>query len=65
MNAETAFRNDANNIYVAPNIEGITRSPKDITQYENPQFIKKLMVIVDGRKSQREMAKEAKSYNFV
>ena len=61
LNAETAFRNDANNIYVAPNIEGITRSPKDITQYENPQFIKKLMVIVDGRKSQREMAKEAKS----
>ena len=24
-NAETAFRNDANNIYVVPNIEGIAR----------------------------------------
>ena len=60
-NAETAFRNDANNIYVVPNIEGIARSPKDINQYENPQFIKKLMEVIDSRKTQREIDREIKT----
>jgi hypothetical protein len=60
-NAETAFRNDTNNIYVAPNIEGIARSPKDINQYENPQFIKKLMEVIDSRKTQREIDREIKT----
>jgi len=59
--AETAFRNDMNNEYVVPNIEGIARSPKDINQYENPQFIKKLMNTIDARKTQREIEREIKT----
>lgn len=60
-NAETAFRNDVNSEYVVPNIEGIARSPKDINQYENPQFIKKLMNTIDARKTQREIEREIKT----
>lgn len=60
-NAETAFRNDMNSEYVVPNIEGIARSPKDINQYENPQFIKKLMNTIDARKTQREIEREIKT----
>jgi len=59
--AETAFRNDMNNEYLVPNIEGIARSPKDINQYENPQFIKKLMNTIDARKTQREIEREIKT----
>ena len=59
--AETAFRNDMNSEYVVPNIEGIARSPKDINQYENPQFIKKLMNTIDSRKTQREIEREIKT----
>jgi hypothetical protein len=59
--AETAFRNDMNNEYLVPNIEGIARSPKDINQYENPQFIKKLMNTIDSKKSQREIEREIKT----
>lgn len=59
--AETAFRNDMNSEYVVPNIEGIARSPKDINQYENPQFIKKLMNTIDARKTQREIEREIKT----
>lgn len=59
--AETAFRNDMNNEYVVPNIEGIAKSPKDINQYENPQFIKKLMNTIDARKTQREIEREIKT----
>jgi len=57
-NAETAFRGDMNNEYVVPNIEGIARSPKDINQYENPQFIKKLMSTIDSRKTQRQIERK-------
>jgi hypothetical protein len=60
-NAETAFRNDMNSEYVVPNIEGIARSPKDINQYENPQFIKKLMNTIDAKKTQREIEREIKT----
>ena len=59
--AETEFRADMNNSYVVPNIEGIARSPKDITQYENPQFIKKLMSTIDSRKTQRQIEREIKT----
>ena len=59
--AETAFRNDMNNEYLVPNIEGIARSPKDINQYEIPQFIKKLMNTIDSKKSQREIEREIKT----
>jgi len=59
--AETAFRNDMNNEYVVPNIEGIAKAPKDINQYENPQFIKKLMNTIDARKTQREIEREIKT----
>lgn len=61
LNTEEAIRNDTDSGRSVPNIDGIITSPKDINQYENPQFIKRLMNFVDGRKSQREMAKEAKS----
>jgi hypothetical protein len=50
-----------NSEYVVPNIEGIARSPKDINQYENPQFIKKLMNTIDARKTQREIEREIKT----
>jgi hypothetical protein len=60
-NAETAFRNDMNSSYVVPNIQGIAKSPKDINQYENPQFIKKLMVTIDSRKTQRQIEREIKT----
>ena len=59
--AETEFIADTNNSYVVPNIEGIARSPKDINQYENPQFIKKLMSIIDSRKTQKQIELEIKS----
>ena len=34
---------------------------KDINQYENPQFIKKLMVTIDSRKTQRQIEREIKT----
>ena len=57
--AETNFRN-ANGETVS-NIEGISRQPKDINQYENPSFIAFLMNVVDERKTERELEREAKS----
>jgi len=57
-NAETIFR-DRNGM--VPNIEGIAKAFKDINQYENPEFIKTLMGIVDSKKTEREKEKELKS----
>lgn len=57
--AETNFRN-ANGETVS-NIEGISRQPKDINQYENPSFITFLMNVVDERKTEKELEREAKS----
>ena len=59
--AETEFIADTNNSYLVPNIVGIARSPKDINQYENPQFIKKLMSIIDSRKTQKQIELEIKT----
>jgi hypothetical protein len=44
-----------------PNINGIADAPKDINTYEDPEFIKDLMNIIDGRKSEGEKEKEIKS----
>lgn len=57
--AETNFREQHGG--VVSNIEGISRQPKDINQYENPAFIATLMNVVDERKTQREIEREAKS----
>lgn len=56
--AETIFR-DRNGM--VPNIEGIAKSFKDITQYENPEFIRTLMEIVDSKKSLRDRERELKA----
>ena len=56
--AETNYRDKFG---IVPNIEGISKSPRDINQYENPEFIKYLMDIVDSKKSAREIEKELKS----
>jgi hypothetical protein len=56
--AETIFR-DRNGM--VPNIEGIANAFKDINQYENPEFIRTLMGIVDGKKTEREIERELKS----
>jgi hypothetical protein len=56
--AETIFR-ERNGM--VPNIEGIAKSFKDIAQYENPEFIRTLMEIVDGKKTEREKERELKS----
>ena len=56
--AETIFR-ERNGI--VPNIEGIAKSFKDITQYENPEFIRTLIEIVDSKKTEREKERELKS----
>jgi hypothetical protein len=56
--AETIFR-DRNGM--VPNIEGIANAFKDINQYENPEFIRTLMGIVDGKKTEREKERELKS----
>jgi hypothetical protein len=56
--AETIFR-ERNGM--VPNIEGIAKSFKDIAQYENPEFIKTLMDIVDSKKTEREKERELKS----
>ena len=57
--AETIFRQRNNNL--VPNIEGISKSYKDINQYENPEFIKTLMEIIDSKKTEREKERELKS----
>ena len=56
--AETIFR-ERNGM--VPNIEGIAKSFKDITQYENPEFIRTLMEIVDSKKTEREKERELKT----
>jgi hypothetical protein len=56
--AETIFR-ERNGM--VPNIEGIAKSFKDIAQYENPEFIRTLMDIVDSKKTEREKERELKS----
>ena len=56
--AETIFR-ERNGM--VPNIEGIAKSFKDIAQYENPEFIRTLMEIVDSKKTEREKERELKS----
>jgi len=57
--ADTAYRTRSG--LNVPNINGIADSPKDINVYEDPEFIKDLMNIIDGRKSEREKEKEIKS----
>jgi hypothetical protein len=56
--AETIFKEQNG---MVPNIEGIAKSFKDITQYENPEFIKTLMEIIDSKKTEREKERELKS----
>ena len=56
--AETIFREQNG---MVPNIEGIAKSFKDISQYENPEFIRTLMGIVDSKKTEREKERELKS----
>jgi hypothetical protein len=56
--AETMFR-ERNGM--VPNIEGIAKAFKDITQYENPEFIRTLMEIVDSKKSSRDRERELKA----
>lgn len=56
--AETIFR-ERNGM--VPNIEGIVKSFKDIAQYENPEFIRTLMEIVDSKKTEREKERELKT----
>jgi len=56
--AETIFREQNG---MVPNIEGIANSFKDIAQYENPEFIRTLMGIVDSKKTEREKERELKS----
>jgi hypothetical protein len=56
--AETIFR-ERNGM--VPNIEGIAKSFKDIAQYENPEFIRTLMEIVDSKKTEREKERELKT----
>ena len=56
--AETIFR-ERNGM--VPNIEGIAKAFKDIIQYENPEFIRTLMEIVDSKKSSRDRERELKS----
>ena len=57
-NAETAYRQSYG---LVPNIEGIAKNPKDIFQYENPEFIRTLMFFVDSKKTEREKERELKS----
>jgi hypothetical protein len=56
--AETIFRDRG---AMVPNIEGIANAFKDINQYENPEFIRTLMGIVDSKKTEREKERELKS----
>jgi hypothetical protein len=56
--AETIFRE--RNV-VVPNIVGIAKSFKDINQYENPEFIRTLMEVVDSKKTEREKERELKT----
>ena len=56
--SETIFR-ERNGM--VPNIEGIAKSFKDIAQYENPEFIRTLMEIVDSKKTEREKERELKT----
>ena len=56
--SETIFRERYG---MVPNIEGIAKSFKDIAQYENPEFIRVLMDIVDSKKTEREKERELKS----
>lgn len=44
-----------------PNINGIADAPKDINTYEDPEFIKDLMNVIDSKKSEKEKEREIKS----
>ena len=58
-NADTVYRGRIG--LNVPNINGIADAPKDINAYEDPEFIKVLMDIVDSRKSEKEKEREIKS----
>ena len=57
--AETSYRELHGG--VIDNIEGISKSPRDINQYGNPAFLETLMNIIDSKKTEREIEREAKS----
>jgi hypothetical protein len=42
-------------------VENIAKSPRDINSYDNVRFLKELMKVVDDRKTEGEMEREAKS----
>lgn len=56
--AETLFRSQVD--YV-DNISNIAKNPKDINQYTNPDFIRTLMSVVDSRKTEKQIEREAKT----
>lgn len=43
------------------NVENITNSPKDINSYDNIVFLKTLIKVVDGRKTEGDLEREAKA----
>lgn len=57
--AETQFRERTG--VVVNNIKKIAESPKDINLYENPKFLEFVMEIVNSRKTNKEIEREAKS----
>ena len=57
--AETQFRERTG--FVVDNIEKIVNSPKDINLYENPKFLESVMEVVNSRKTNKEIEREAKS----
>lgn len=57
--ADTLFRDRTGDVIT--NIDRIADTPKDINVYENPDFFKDLIKVVDARKSEREKEREAKS----
>ena len=57
--AETQFRESTG--LVVDNIDKIVKSPKDINLYENPKFLEFVMEVVNSRKTNKEIEREAKS----
>ena len=57
--AETQFRESTG--MVVDNIKNIADSPKDINLYGNPKFLQFVMEVVNSRKSNKELEREAKS----
>jgi hypothetical protein len=57
--AETQFRESTG--MVVDNIDKIVKSPKDINLYENPKFLEFVMEVVNSRKTNKEIEREAKS----